>query len=112
MQSSMRRRRARPPAQDLPVEKTAGLAVPGTEAETQWAKLERQRLVHRALQSMSALNREVIILKEMQGLRLEDIAQMLDLPLGTVKSRSSRARVELTRRVLELTGENGAGARS
>ena len=44
----------------------------------------------------------MILLKEIQGLPLEEIAAMLGLPLGTVKSRSNRARLELARAVSHL----------
>jgi len=50
----------------------------------------------------------MIILKEIQGLKLEEIASMLALPLGTVKSRSNRARIELARAVLTLDPAAGA----
>ena len=71
----------------------------------------RKRLVYQAMQKLSKINCEIILLKDMQGLPLEEIADMLDLPLGTVKSRSSRARVELARAVLAIDGgSNGAEA--
>ena len=44
----------------------------------------------------------MIVLKEIQGLGFQEIAGMLGLPIGTVKSRSNRARAELARRVLAL----------
>lgn len=62
----------------------------------------RQKLVYAALKQLSAISREMIILKEIQGLKLKEIAHLLDLPEGTVKSRSGRARVELAKAVLEL----------
>ena len=60
--------------------------------------------MHRALQRLSDINREIIVLKDIQGLPLEEIAGLLELPLGTVKSRSSRARVELARAIVEIGG--------
>ena len=65
----------------------------------------RRRLVWRALRSLGPLSREIILLKDIQGLALEEIATMLRVPLGTVKSRSNRARLELATRVLALDGE-------
>jgi RNA polymerase sigma-70 factor (ECF subfamily) len=68
----------------------------------------RRELLYRALAGMSANSREIILLREIQGLKLEEIASMLELPLGTVKSRSSRARVELASRVREMAPSYGA----
>ena len=106
----LRRRKARPPAQDIPVEKLGHLAAAGPDPEEQWVRDARKRLVYRALQTLSKINREIILLKDMQGLALEEIARMLDLPLGTVKSRTNRARIELAKAVNALSG--GAAAAS
>jgi RNA polymerase sigma-70 factor, ECF subfamily len=70
----------------------------------------RRRVVETALHSLSDINREIILLKDMQGLALEEIARLLNLPLGTVKSRSSRARLELAKAVQDLMGPAGAEA--
>lgn len=101
----LRRRKARPPRQDIPAEDMTNLAHGGPTPEDNLISSARQRLVHRALQMLSEINREIIILKDIQGLPLEEISTLLDLPLGTVKSRSSRARLELARAVTDL----GAG---
>ena len=63
----------------------------------------RKRLIFRALQELTELNREIILLKEIQGLTLEEIASLLKVPLGTVKSRANRARLELAERVLAMS---------
>ena len=57
---------------------------------------------------MSAVNREMILLKDIQGLKQQEISELLEVPLGTVKTRSMRARVELARRILELDPSFGA----
>jgi RNA polymerase sigma-70 factor (ECF subfamily) len=80
------------------------LASGGPTPEEEWIKSSRQKLVQRALQCLSEINREIIVLKDIQGLPLEEISGMLDLPLGTVKSRSSRARIELARAITEMNG--------
>lgn len=100
----LRRRKARPPRQDVPAEDMTSLSAGTPDPEQQWLSTSRQKLVHRALQRLSDINREIIVLKDIQGLPLEEIAGMLELPLGTVKSRSSRARVELARAVVEIEG--------
>lgn len=101
---ALRRRQARPPRQDLPVESAHALADPAPGADARWQDEVRRRLLLRALDALSPLNRELIILKEMQDLPLEEIADMLEVPLGTVKSRASRARLELARALRELGG--------
>jgi RNA polymerase sigma-70 factor (ECF subfamily) len=108
----LRRRKARPPRQDIPAAEMTDLAHGGPTPEDNLISSGRQRLVHRALQKLSEINREIIILKDIQGLPLEEISGMLGLPLGTVKSRSSRARVELAQAVVDLNGgpERPAGA--
>ena len=98
----LRRRKARPPAWDLPVEEVFGLAT--GEADPAEAHLAdaRRRGLHQALRELTDLNREMILLKEIQGLALEEIARLLDVPLGTVKSRSNRARLELADKLTAL----------
>ena len=105
----LRRRKARPPRQDIPAEELTSLASAAPNPEEVWISTSRQRLVHRAMQRLSDINREIIVLKDIQGLPLEDIAGMLDLPLGTVKSRSSRARVELAQAIVDLESGPGGG---
>jgi RNA polymerase sigma-70 factor, ECF subfamily len=69
---------------------------------------ERARLVHRGLRALPPDLRLPLILCDLQGLSYEEIATSLQVPLGTVKSRINRARVELAKRLLgrrhELTG--------
>jgi len=100
----LRRRKARPPAQDIPVEDAFRLVAPGETPDEECVRRERLKIVDLALQQLSEINREMILLKDMQGLALEDIAGLLNLPLGTVKSRSSRARIELAKVVQGIVG--------
>jgi len=79
-------------------------------AEELWHADGRKRLVHRAMQRLSEISREIILLREMQGLPLKEIASLLEIPLGTVKSRSNRARLELGEAVLELGGPEAGQA--
>ena len=67
----------------------------------------RKRLVHQAMEGMSDRGREILVLKEIQGLSFPEIAAMLGQPVGTVKSRSNRARIELARRVVALDPNYG-----
>jgi RNA polymerase sigma-70 factor (ECF subfamily) len=69
---------------------------------------ERVRLVHRGLKALPADLREPIVLCDLQGLPYEEAASVLGIPLGTVKSRINRGRIELAKRLLgrrqELAG--------
>lgn len=56
---------------------------------------EHQRLVQLALSELSEEFRSALVLKEMDGLRYEEIAEVLGCPVGTVRSRIHRARQEL-----------------
>jgi RNA polymerase sigma-70 factor (ECF subfamily) len=51
--------------------------------------------VHAAVQRLSAEHRKVVVLREFEHLSYEEIAQVLDVPRGTVESRLHRARGEL-----------------
>ena len=51
------------------------------------------------LERLEPSHREVIVLREMQGLSYAEIAEHLDVPQGTVESRLHRARAELRRRL-------------
>jgi RNA polymerase sigma-70 factor (ECF subfamily) len=61
---------------------------------------ERKRLVHSGLRALPPDLRLPLILCDLQGLPYEEIADELQIPLGTVKSRINRARVELAKRLV------------
>jgi RNA polymerase sigma-70 factor, ECF subfamily len=52
-------------------------------------------VLHKSLRKLPVKLRTVIILKEFEGLSYEGIAEVLEVSIGTVKSRISRAREEL-----------------
>ncbi len=56
-----------------------------------------QRDVQQALKQLSEEFRTPIVLCDIEGLRYEDIARILDCPIGTVRSRIHRGRLELRR---------------
>ncbi len=63
---------------------------------------ERSDMIHRALFRMNQDLREAVILRDLEGLTYEEITRMLEVPLGTIKSRISRGRTELARIVKGL----------
>ena len=58
---------------------------------------ETGETVHRALQKLSPDLREAVILRDLQDLDYREIATVLKVPEGTVKSRINRGRAELAR---------------
>jgi RNA polymerase sigma-70 factor (ECF subfamily) len=58
---------------------------------------ETGEAVHQALQKLSPELREAVILRDLQDLDYRDIATVLKVPEGTVKSRINRGRAELGR---------------
>jgi RNA polymerase sigma-70 factor (ECF subfamily) len=66
------------------------------------AKMELAKMVQEALARVSVELREAVILRDLQDLDYKEIAQVLGIPEGTVKSRISRGRAELAR-LLERT---------
>jgi RNA polymerase sigma-70 factor (ECF subfamily) len=68
---------------------------------------EQERRIHAALQRLSAEHRAVLILKDMEGQKYEAMAEVLQVPIGTIRSRLHRARLEL-REILRNDPELGA----
>lgn len=54
--------------------------------------------VHRVLGQLDERDRSLIHLRELEGLSLEELAQVFQVPVGTIKSRLSRAKQALARR--------------
>src|SRR5262245_44470493 len=69
--------------------------------ESACAQVEMERQVQKALNRLSFEHRVVMVLRDIEGLSYEEIAETLGLSLGTVKSRLWRARSEM-RTILEF----------
>lgn len=65
-------------------------------------KKERMELIQRAIESLPPEQKMVVILRDIQGLPYDDIADITGYGLGTVKSRLSRARLELRRKLMKV----------
>ena len=61
------------------------------------ASKELEKMVQNALSNVSPELREAVILRDLQDMDYKEIAQVLGIPEGTVKSRISRGRAELAR---------------
>jgi len=69
------------------------MAAPDAHVQTRAAG----EAIHRALQKLSPELREAVILRDLQDLDYKEIAAVLKVPEGTVKSRINRGRAELAR---------------
>ncbi len=56
---------------------------------------EEERRIHEALARLSPEHRAVLVMKDMEGMKYEDMAEVLDVPIGTIRSRLHRARLEM-----------------
>jgi RNA polymerase sigma-70 factor (ECF subfamily) len=96
------KRRARHPAVPLEVKPPGAdtsqivTAAPPVNTPPPDAASEREELrslVHEALDELDPESKEILLLREVQGLPYEEIAGILAVPVGTVKSRINRARL-------------------
>ena len=68
---------------------------------------EEERRVHRALGRLSPEHRTVLVLKDMEGRKYQEMAEILEVPIGTIRSRLHRARLEM-RDILLADEKNAA----
>lgn len=66
---------------------------------------EQQKQIEQAISELSEEFRVVIVLKEIEGLKYEEIAEITNSPVGTIRSRIHRARVELREKLRFLWEE-------
>jgi RNA polymerase sigma-70 factor (ECF subfamily) len=66
---------------------------------------EVESYIQRGLAMLSSKHREVLILREIKGLKYDEIAAIVKCPKGTVKSRIARARDELRKKLESIGGD-------
>lgn len=82
---------------------------PGSALE----RTEEERALQRSLTRLSPEHRTVLVLKDIEGMKYEEIAEVLAVPVGTIRSRIHRARLELRDLLvheLDLDPESGESA--
>ena len=85
-------------------------ALNSLEEMTEWNKMPAapavssfgESNVHAALEAMPEEHRVVLLLAVVEGFTCKEMGKILEIPVGTVMSRLSRARVGLRQRLLEL----------
>lgn len=70
---------------------------------------QRQRAVAMALGQIQPEHRVVLVLRDVQGLEYEQVAEVLGVPVGTIKSRLFRARVALREAVERIESGTSQG---
>ncbi|MBD2858573.1 RNA polymerase sigma factor RpoE [Spongiibacter sp. KMU-158] len=104
-------RSRRPPGSDVDVSDAEFFEGPSAlkDIETPENRLfgdELQRVVQTAIQGLPEDLRSALTLREFDGLSYEDIAEVMDCPVGTVRSRIFRAREAVENRVkAQMNGE-------
>jgi RNA polymerase sigma-70 factor, ECF subfamily len=88
---------AAPGGQDDGLTLVEKLEDPGAGPEARVQSQQTQKMVHEALGKLSPELREAVILRDLQDMDYRDIAKVLNVPEGTVKSRINRGRTELAR---------------
>ena len=68
------------------------LVDPRSDPEELVMRASDRETLHRALEQLPAPYREVILLCDVEEMRYQEIADLLQVPIGTVMSRLSRAR--------------------
>jgi RNA polymerase sigma-70 factor (ECF subfamily) len=78
---------------------------PSVDPERVAIRSEQAAMLRKAVSALSHKLRAVAVLHDVEGLSQEEVAQILGIPTGTVKSRVSRARSELRYALRGLVGE-------
>lgn len=86
--------------EDEPAAEPAEERSPSAPLETE----ETRRKVQQALDQLGEEDRNIILLKDLQGHSYDDIAEILGIPKGTVRSRLHRARMDLKTKLKVFMG--------
>jgi RNA polymerase sigma-70 factor, ECF subfamily len=97
----------RPPSTDVDVDDAEFLngadgLRDNTSPEHELMKDQLEQVVYKAIQSLPEDLRTALTLREMEGMSYEEIAEVMDCPVGTVRSRIFRAREAVDRHIAPL----------
>jgi RNA polymerase sigma-70 factor (ECF subfamily) len=82
-----------------------GADTPRPDAETILLQQVESRTLRGALEELPVNFREILVLRELEGMSYKDIADVMSIPIGTVMSGLARARVQLRERLLRTRKE-------
>lgn len=63
---------------------------------------ETKERIETAIASLDEPHRQMVVLRDLEGLSYEEIAELLEIPIGTVRSRLHRARLDLREQLRDL----------
>ncbi|MBR5123168.1 MAG: sigma-70 family RNA polymerase sigma factor [Anaerotignum sp.] len=87
------------------------IADEGDTPEESLLREEQKSEILQALDTLSEEHKAAIILRDVKGLSYEEISEILELSLGTVKSRISRARNQLKTEILKMREQSEKSVR-
>ena len=87
------------------------IANEGDTPEESLLREEQKSEILQALDTLSEEHKAAIILRDVKGLSYEEISEILELSLGTVKSRISRARNQLKTEILKMREQSEKSVR-
>lgn len=87
------------------------IADEGDTPEESLLREEEKGEILQALDTLSGEHKAAIILRDVKGLSYDEIAEILELSMGTVKSRISRARNQLKAEILKMREQNDKSVR-
>jgi RNA polymerase sigma-70 factor (ECF subfamily) len=90
--SSRRRNLSQSQARTLPLESAERVNETGADPAERVEQKEIQQQVRKALTELDANDAAIILLRDLQDVPYEEVARVLNVPMGTVKSRLHRAR--------------------
>jgi RNA polymerase sigma-70 factor (ECF subfamily) len=83
-------------------EKVHTISTETPEAEAALLQSADSRMLREALDELPVNYREVIVLRELEGMSYKQIAELMDVPMGTVMSSLARGRIRLRDRLLQV----------
>ncbi len=87
------------------------IAAAGDTPEESLLRTEQKSEILQALNKLSPEHRTIVVFRDVQGLSYEEIAEILEIGLGTVKSRISRGRAQLKQEILKIRELNADSVR-
>ena len=81
-------------------------------AEEKLLREERAQHVRLALDQLNVEHRTILVLREVEGCDYDTISKILELPVGTVRSRLHRARLQLRDKLVIVLGDSSSHATS